>query len=183
MKNEFLFLFAAQNDILLLTHYEIPILGSGARKSLSVDFLYSLNLIGMNLMKFIILHFRFIIYKFKDNAITNPQIFVELLFWKSTGDCYQISSREPPTKVMPNKWTPDEEAELKTLYDRFRESGNVVAEIMENIADKNRTKRHIVNKLVAMQCVGSRDELPREEKNSDKYRYPNIHIFYISLTI
>ncbi|XP_066932947.1 protein timeless homolog [Clytia hemisphaerica] len=111
---------------------------------------------------------KYITGKFVAAASERPKIFVEALFWKGTGDCYQISEREDQ---MPNqsakyreKWTFEDEEELKSLYEQYRDSDDVVGDILKSIVDKDRTRRQISNKLVRMRLVDSAKDLPRPKK-------------------
>lgn len=114
----------------------------------------------------------YILFMFTEVAKSNTKIYVECLFWKTTGDCYNISYREPPQKTMTQKWTIEDEQELKTLFDQYRNSDNVVDEILESISDKGRTRRQVINKLVAMECVANAKELPAaNKKQGDNWTY------------
>nr|XP_047136191.1 protein timeless homolog isoform X1 [Hydra vulgaris] len=112
---------------------------------------------------------KYIINKFVETSQTNPNIFVEALFWKGSGDCYQISEREGDdtrnhSVKTREKWTFEEEEQLKELYNQHKENKDVIEEILKSTIAKDRTKRQIINKLVRLRLIENAKELPKEKK-------------------
>uniref|UniRef100_A0A8C5M708 Timeless circadian regulator n=1 Tax=Leptobrachium leishanense TaxID=445787 RepID=A0A8C5M708_9ANUR len=60
-------------------------------------------------------------------------------------------------------WTEDQEQELQRLYEDFRESDDILGNIMKNITAK-RSKARIVEKLISMGLVSERKELYKKRK-------------------
>nr|CAD7462788.1 unnamed protein product [Timema tahoe] len=98
----------------------------------------------------------FIVRKFTEVAATNKKVFMELLFWKSNKDAYDIEqgygSYTAQTHSSKQVWGVEEEDELRQLYQEFmsKEGGSssgVVDWILENIINKDRSKRGIIKKL------------------------------------
>nr|CAD7410265.1 unnamed protein product [Timema poppensis] len=98
----------------------------------------------------------FVVRKFTEVAATNKKVFMELLFWKSNKDAYDIEqgygSYTAQTHSSKQAWGEEEEDELRRLYQEFmsKEDGSssgVVDWILENIINKDRSKRGIVKKL------------------------------------
>nr|CAD7595529.1 unnamed protein product [Timema genevievae] len=98
----------------------------------------------------------FIVRKFTEVAATNKKVFMELLFWKSNKDAYDIEqgygSYTARTHSSKQVWGEEEEDELRRLYQEFmgKEGGSasgVVDWILENIINKDRSKRGIIKKL------------------------------------
>jgi len=108
---------------------------------------------------------KYIINKFVSAAKENPSIYVEVLFWKGTGDCYEISNRDDELSSHTNKnrekWSFEEEEELRTLYDQYKETEDVVGEILKNITNTDRTRRQLTSKLVRLRLVENARQLPK----------------------
>lgn len=112
---------------------------------------------------------KYIISKFVDATTKKPNMFVETLFWKGGGDCYQLSEREPVAREGASnkareKWTFEDEEELKTLFDQYKKSEDVVGEILKSVTDKDRTRRQITNKLVRLRLVENSKQLQQPKK-------------------
>ncbi|XP_020898617.1 protein timeless homolog [Exaiptasia diaphana] len=117
----------------------------------------------------------YIVNKFFSLLPKNPVLCAELVAWKNADACYEIvegygslafrDCSKPRTKTT---FTHEEEIELRQLYERFQEEEDIVDKILENISDDTRTRRQIINKLVAMKLVDNRKTLRKkaEKKNS-----------------
>ena len=137
--------------------------------SLLITFRAVLNEASTKKYKEITTFAKYIIRKFIDLAKENPFIFAEVLFWKSAGDCFQINSKdkiEPTNKANQKReqWTLEEEEELTLLFNQFRESPDIIGDMLNNMSDQTKTRRQITNKIVRMRLVGNAKELPKPPK-------------------
>ncbi|XP_063230357.1 protein timeless homolog isoform X2 [Bacillus rossius redtenbacheri] len=104
----------------------------------------------------------FVLQKFAQVAEKNKKVFMELLFWKSSRDAFEIEngygSYSTQTHSSKMAWTEEEEFELQRLYDEYmgRQEGSsagMVDWIMENLINKDRSKRGVTKKLKEMGIV------------------------------
>ncbi|XP_067015492.2 protein timeless homolog [Anabrus simplex] len=98
----------------------------------------------------------FIIRKFTEVAQVNPKVYMELLFWKTSKDAYDIEngygSYHSQSSAAKKIWSEEEEDELRRLYEEFMSKTegvgqDVVDWIMENMINKDRSRRGVVRKL------------------------------------
>ncbi|CAH2224370.1 timeless homolog [Pelobates cultripes] len=64
-------------------------------------------------------------------------------------------------------WTEDQEFELQHLYEDFRETDDILGNIMKNITAK-RSKARIVDKLISMGLISERKELYKKRRKKGK---------------
>uniref|UniRef100_A0A8C8C6F7 Timeless circadian clock n=1 Tax=Oncorhynchus tshawytscha TaxID=74940 RepID=A0A8C8C6F7_ONCTS len=108
---------------------------------------------------------KFVLNRFFALAAKNNKAFVELLFWKSVGAAREMTegySKEGSNKKA--KWTPEEEDELRTLYEEHRDSEvpDIVETLLPLLSNTTRTRRQVVAQLVAMGLVDSVKELKKQ---------------------
>ncbi|XP_066907023.1 protein timeless homolog [Halyomorpha halys] len=110
---------------------------------------------------------KYIIQKFTEVASTNKKLLLELLFFKNAKDAYEIEcgygSFQEKSKSAAMAWEEHEEDELRRLHDEYKRtkpSEGFVDWIMDNIINKNRSKRSIKKKLKEL-------DLLIEEKSKD----------------
>ncbi|KAJ9574814.1 hypothetical protein L9F63_008013, partial [Diploptera punctata] len=104
----------------------------------------------------------FIIRKFTEVAQKNGKVYMELLFWKTMRDAYEIEegygSYQEKSHSSKNVWTEEEEEELRRLYEEFTRRSNmedgendvgtdVVDWIVQNLINTTRSHRGIAKKL------------------------------------
>ncbi|OQR79052.1 protein timeless-like [Tropilaelaps mercedesae] len=101
---------------------------------------------------------KYIIQQFVDVAKTNDLAIVELLFWKTSAEAYQIQygyNETESTKKRP--WTEEEELELKRLFEENNDDMELGEDIIEVIRKKfsnqSRTRRQIITHLRVMGLV------------------------------
>nr|XP_058960155.1 protein timeless homolog [Pocillopora verrucosa] len=109
---------------------------------------------------------RYIVSKFFELLPKNPALVAELVLWKSSGDCYEIvegygSLALRNASQSSSVWTFEEEEELHELYKEHKGSDDLVDTIMEKMSSDTKSRRQIMNKLVAMKLVLSRKELTK----------------------
>uniref|UniRef100_A0A8C8EHZ0 Timeless circadian clock n=1 Tax=Oncorhynchus tshawytscha TaxID=74940 RepID=A0A8C8EHZ0_ONCTS len=112
---------------------------------------------------------KFVLNRFFALAAKNNKAFVELLFWKSVGAAREMTegySKEGSNKKA--KWTPEEEDELRTLYEEHRDSEvpDIVETLLPLLSNTTRTRRQVVAQLVAMGLVDSVKELKKQRKGT-----------------
>ncbi|XP_065054069.1 protein timeless homolog isoform X2 [Rhopilema esculentum] len=104
---------------------------------------------------------KFILCKFFEVYKSNPMVVVELLFWKSNTECYEIiegygsleSKRNSTKHSEVGKWTFEEEQELMDFFEEFKETDDVIEKISERLMEKGRTTKQIRNKLVRLHLI------------------------------
>uniref|UniRef100_A0A8C7RHF9 Timeless N-terminal domain-containing protein n=1 Tax=Oncorhynchus mykiss TaxID=8022 RepID=A0A8C7RHF9_ONCMY len=112
---------------------------------------------------------KFVLNRFFALAAKNNKAFVELLFWKSVGAAREMTegySKEGSNKKA--KWTPEEEDELRTLYEEHRDSEvpDIVETLLPLLSNTTRTRRQVVAQLVAMGLVDSVKDLKKQRKGT-----------------
>ncbi|XP_042153937.1 protein timeless homolog [Oncorhynchus tshawytscha] len=116
---------------------------------------------------------KFVLNRFFALAAKNNKAFVELLFWKSVGAAREMTEgySKPGEGEGSNKkakWTPEEEDELRTLYEEHRDSEvpDIVETLLPLLSNTTRTRRQVVAQLVAMGLVDSVKELKKQRKGT-----------------
>ncbi|XP_035633910.1 protein timeless homolog [Oncorhynchus keta] len=122
---------------------------------------------------------KFVLNRFFALAAKNNKAFVELLFWKSVGAVREMTEgySKPGEGEGSNKkakWTPEEEDELRTLYEEHRNSEeresitvpDIVETLLPLLSNTTRTRRQVVAQLVAMGLVDSVKELKKQRKGT-----------------
>uniref|UniRef100_A0A8C8BZL4 Timeless circadian clock n=1 Tax=Oncorhynchus tshawytscha TaxID=74940 RepID=A0A8C8BZL4_ONCTS len=114
---------------------------------------------------------KFVLNRFFALAAKNNKAFVELLFWKSVGAAREMTegySKPGEGCVCKAKWTPEEEDELRTLYEEHRDSEvpDIVETLLPLLSNTTRTRRQVVAQLVAMGLVDSVKELKKQRKGT-----------------
>ncbi|CAH1404037.1 unnamed protein product [Nezara viridula] len=110
---------------------------------------------------------KYIMQKFAEVAATNKKLLLELLFFKTPKDAYEIEcgygSFQEKSKSAALVWEEHEEDELRRLHDEYnrtKPSESFLDWIMDNIINKNRSKRSVKKKLKEL-------DLLIEEKSKD----------------
>uniref|UniRef100_A0A8C7RFK6 Timeless N-terminal domain-containing protein n=1 Tax=Oncorhynchus mykiss TaxID=8022 RepID=A0A8C7RFK6_ONCMY len=114
---------------------------------------------------------KFVLNRFFALAAKNNKAFVELLFWKSVGAAREMTegySKPGDGCVCKAKWTPEEEDELRTLYEEHRDSEvpDIVETLLPLLSNTTRTRRQVVAQLVAMGLVDSVKDLKKQRKGT-----------------
>uniref|UniRef100_A0A4W5RL17 Timeless circadian clock n=1 Tax=Hucho hucho TaxID=62062 RepID=A0A4W5RL17_9TELE len=112
---------------------------------------------------------KFVLSRFFALAAKNNKAFVELLFWKSVGAVREMTegySKEGSKKKA--KWTPEEEDELRTLYEEHRDSEvpDIVETLLPLLSNTTHTRRQVVAQLVVMGLVDSVKDLKKQRKGT-----------------
>ncbi|XP_055382553.1 MATH and LRR domain-containing protein PFE0570w-like [Condylostylus longicornis] len=98
----------------------------------------------------------YVIRKFVETAPKNPKIYAELLFYKSIREANELETGycdvyEAGTK---GTWTQEQEEELRILFEENQRNPetdkDVIDWILDNLIDKNRTRRGVLKKLKEM---------------------------------
>uniref|UniRef100_A0A8C7D2T8 Timeless circadian clock n=1 Tax=Oncorhynchus kisutch TaxID=8019 RepID=A0A8C7D2T8_ONCKI len=110
---------------------------------------------------------KFVLNRFFALAAKNNKAFVELLFWKSVGAAREMTEGYKGSNKKA-KWTPEEEDELRTLYEEHRDSEvpDIVETLLPLLSNTTRTRRQVVAQLVAMGLVDSVKELKKQRKGT-----------------
>lgn len=126
---------------------------------------------------------RYLVSKFIDHTYRNPVLFVEVLFWKTSGECYEITEGygvlERKREMAKNRsiWTREQEEELSELFQRFKDENDIVGCIEAAFPpDLGRTRRIIASQLVNQGLVGSKKEL-HKKTNKKKREWSEEEIF------
>ncbi|XP_061076992.1 protein timeless homolog isoform X1 [Conger conger] len=115
---------------------------------------------------------RFLLGRFFTLAADNSKAFVELLFWKNVGTVREMTEgyTKPGEGNKGGKasWTPEEQEELRQVYEEHRDSGvpDVVETILPLLGNTTRTRRQVVAQMVHMGLVDSVRDLKKERKGT-----------------
>ncbi|XP_038867772.1 protein timeless homolog [Salvelinus namaycush] len=116
---------------------------------------------------------KFVLNRFFALAAKNNKAFVELLFWKSVGAVREMTEGyskpgEGEGSKKKAKWTPEEEDELRTLYEEHRDSEvpDIVETLLPLLSNTTLTRRQVVAQLVAMGLVDSVKDLKKQRKGT-----------------
>lgn len=114
---------------------------------------------------------KFVLRRFFVLAAQNNKAFVELLFWKNVGAVRDMTEgyskdREGANEKTP--WTPEEEAELRKLYEEHRDSEapDIVETLLPLLSNPSRTRRQVVVQMVLMGLVDSAKHLRKQKKGT-----------------
>uniref|UniRef100_A0A671N5S9 Timeless circadian clock n=1 Tax=Sinocyclocheilus anshuiensis TaxID=1608454 RepID=A0A671N5S9_9TELE len=100
-------------------------------------------------------------------ATKNNKAFVELLFWKNVGAVREMTEgyNKDGEDKKKSKWTPEEEEQLQRLYDKYKDSGDIVETILPLLCSSH-TRREVVSHMVSMGLVDSMKDLKKERKGT-----------------
>ncbi|XP_052126386.1 protein timeless homolog [Frankliniella occidentalis] len=97
---------------------------------------------------------QYVVKKFVELATQNPLIYVELLFWKTSRDAYEIEegygSYKEKSTAEKKSWKEEEEDELRVLFAEFERDqpgGDVVDWILRRLINQDRTAAGVKKKL------------------------------------
>ncbi|XP_003739198.1 protein timeless homolog [Galendromus occidentalis] len=104
---------------------------------------------------------KFIISQFAAVMKINDLALVELLFWKTSNEAYQIqygyNESNPNSTNKAKPWTEEEEEELRNLYAQHKDSmepgQDVIESVQKDFSNETRTRRQIINQLRNMGLV------------------------------
>uniref|UniRef100_UPI00358E8A49 protein timeless homolog n=1 Tax=Myxine glutinosa TaxID=7769 RepID=UPI00358E8A49 len=105
----------------------------------------------------------FVMEHIQDDARTRKQIIGQLIR-QGIADSVLDFKRKPGKKSRLVLWREEQEMELQRLFEEFRDSSDVMGNIMQNITAK-RSRAHIAAKLIVMGLVNDRQEL-RKKRHS-----------------
>ncbi|XP_076866320.1 protein timeless homolog [Brachyhypopomus gauderio] len=114
---------------------------------------------------------KYVLKRFFSLAQHNNKAFVELLFWKNVGAVREMTegySKDGDGAKKKAPWTPEEEEELRQLYEEHRNSGvpDVVETLLPLLSNTSRTRRQVVAQMVSMGLVDSVKDLKKERKGT-----------------
>ncbi|XP_046850780.1 protein timeless homolog [Xenia sp. Carnegie-2017] len=117
---------------------------------------------------------KYILTKFFELLPNNPTLCAELLFWKSSLECYGITEgfdnlQLRALKRSSHSWTFEEEEELKQLYNEFKDSEDLVEKILQSINNEFRSRRQVVGKLITLGLVENREILKKKPGNKNSW--------------
>ncbi|KAM9444217.1 protein timeless homolog [Clarias gariepinus] len=113
---------------------------------------------------------KYVVNRFFSLAAQNSKAYIELLFWKNVGIVRQMTEGYSADDGGTNKkanWTPEEEEELRRVYEEHKDSG--VPDIVETILpllSTERTRRQVVIQMVSMGLVDSVKDLKKDRKGT-----------------
>ncbi|XP_076324577.1 protein timeless homolog isoform X2 [Tachypleus tridentatus] len=109
---------------------------------------------------------KFVVEKFFECAQKNKKVFMEMLFWKSSREVYEIQEgygsfdKKQSARVL---WTEEQEDELRGLYEQYkdvREGDKDVADlIVDNLIDDTKTRRQVIRHLKHLELIKDLKEL------------------------
>ncbi|KAK3920837.1 Protein timeless-like protein [Frankliniella fusca] len=114
---------------------------------------------------------QYVVRKFVELATKNPLIYIELLFWKSSRDAYEIEegygSYKEKSAAEKKAWKEEEEDELRTLFAEFQRDqpgGDVVDWILKRLINQDRTAAGVRKKMKELFLIvpKAKDKPPKE---------------------
>ncbi|XP_072522600.1 protein timeless homolog isoform X2 [Salminus brasiliensis] len=115
---------------------------------------------------------KYVLNRFFTLAARNNKAFIELLFWKNVGTVREMTEGYSKDGEGAGKkkvtWTPEEEEELRRLYEEHKDSGvsDVVETLLPLLSNTNLTRRQVVSQMVSMGLVDSVKDLKKERKGT-----------------
>ncbi|KAI4891573.1 hypothetical protein NFI96_016569 [Prochilodus magdalenae] len=114
---------------------------------------------------------KYVLNRFFVLAAQNKKAFIELLFWKNVGAVREMTegySKDGDGAKKKATWTPEEEEELRQLYEEHKDSGvpDIVETLLPLLSNTNRTRRQVVTHMVSMGLVDSVKDLKKEKKGT-----------------
>lgn len=115
---------------------------------------------------------KYILNRFFALAARNNKAFIELLFWKNVGAVREMTEGYSKDGEGAGKkkvtWMPEEEEELRQLYEEHKDSGvpDIVETLLPLLSNTNRTRRQVVAQMVSMGLVDSVKDLKKERKGT-----------------
>lgn len=113
---------------------------------------------------------QFVVQKFFEVASKNKLIYVELLFWKTSRDAYEIEegygSYNEKSAADKKVWKEEEEDELRVLFAEFqrdRPGGDVVHWILSKLINQDRTANGVRKKLQELFLIAPKSKPPPKE--------------------
>ncbi|XP_008482101.2 protein timeless homolog [Diaphorina citri] len=121
---------------------------------------------------------KFIVRKFVSTSMKNRHVFMEVLFWKSVKDAYEIeegydSQPKGGAGAMRGTWQEHEEEELKRLFMEYeinKPDQEKVDWILDNLINKERTRKSVIKKLKELYLITSTKDL--RSAPADRLRPP-----------
>lgn len=93
----------------------------------------------------------YIVRQFIKVSETNKKVFMEALFWKSSGECCEIENGYNMSDgKLKSDWTDEQEDELRHLFMEYQEAPkdeDIVDWITNNLVDNTRSRRQVLKKL------------------------------------
>ena len=110
---------------------------------------------------------RFVLGKFFDSVPANPEIFMELCFWKSPREALEVASGEydasaskSTSRQKASHWSEEEEETLVRMFGQLKErqqieevGSNVMDELEAIFERSNKSRRQIAKKLKQMELI------------------------------
>ncbi|KAJ7999282.1 hypothetical protein DPEC_G00213810 [Dallia pectoralis] len=116
---------------------------------------------------------KFVLKRFFALAANNNKAYVELLFWKNVGAVREMTegynkTEEGQGSKKKSKWTPEEEEELRRLFEEHRDSGvpDIVETILLLLSNTSRTRRQVMDQMVASGLVDCIRDLKIQRKGT-----------------
>uniref|UniRef100_A0A8C5FIK9 Timeless circadian clock n=1 Tax=Gadus morhua TaxID=8049 RepID=A0A8C5FIK9_GADMO len=103
---------------------------------------------------------KFVVSRFLVVAARNDKAFIELLFWKNVGTVHEMTEGYGKEGVGTGivLWTEQQEDELEMLYEEFKDSDDVLGNMLRKTTAK-RSRARVVDKLLSMGLVSERRQL------------------------
>ncbi|XP_043240861.1 protein timeless homolog [Amphibalanus amphitrite] len=105
---------------------------------------------------------KYVLSKFFQMAATNKMIFMEMLFWKTPREAYELEhgydSYKETSKATKLAWSEEEEMELQRVYEDLKEMDpdperDLVDRILDALICRERSRRMVIKKLKQMGLV------------------------------
>ncbi|XP_037090859.1 uncharacterized protein LOC119111135 [Pollicipes pollicipes] len=112
---------------------------------------------------------KFVLRKFFAVAATNKKVFMEILFWKSPREAYEVEhgydTYQETSKASKVSWSEEEEDELTRVYEELRavETNDPERDLLDRILDtlicRERTRRQVAKKLKTLGLISDTRQL------------------------
>ncbi|KAM3877879.1 protein timeless homolog [Diretmus argenteus] len=94
---------------------------------------------------------------------TRRQVVIQLVHMGLVNSAKELKKKKKGTQIV--LWTEEQEEELQMLYEEYRDSGDVLGDIMQKLTAK-RSRPRVVDKLISMGLVSDRRELHKKRSRS-----------------
>ncbi|XP_053172566.1 protein timeless homolog [Scomber japonicus] len=100
-----------------------------------------------------------------DATRTRRQVVIQLVHMGLVGNAKELKKQKKGTQIV--LWTEDQEEELQMLYEEFKDSDDVLGNILKKLTAK-RSRARVVDKLLSMGMVSERRELYKKRSRNNQ---------------
>ncbi|XP_034022725.1 protein timeless homolog [Thalassophryne amazonica] len=103
-----------------------------------------------------------------NSARTRRHVVIQLVHMGLVGSAKELKKQKVGTRIV--LWTEEQEQELQMLYEEYKDSDDVLANILKKLTAK-RSRARVVDKLLSMGLVSERRELYKKRKRGTQGKH------------